>query len=170
MPPSDNSYLESVSSLYVNHHRWLSVWLQRRLGCPATAADFAHDVYARLLQRRRELPTDGQRPYLATIARGLLVDHWRRKELEQAWLDTLAHCEPDWLPCPESRLLILETLAWIDEALGQLKPRVRDAFLMAQLDGLRVSDIAAAMGVSVATIERDLARALLSCHACLEAA
>ncbi len=169
MPPSDNSYLECVSSLYVDHHRWLSVWLQRRLGCPVTAADFAQDVYVRLLQRRRELPKDGHRPYLATIAKGLLVDHWRRKELEHAWLDTLAHCEPESVPPPESRLIILETLAWVDKALGQLKPRARDAFLMAQLDGLPVSDIAATLGVSVATIERDLARALLSCYTCLEA-
>ena len=169
MPATNNSYTEAINSLYVDHHRWLSVWLQRRLGCQATAADFAHDVYMRMLQRRRELPTEGHRPYLATIAKGLLVDHWRRKELEQAWLDTLAHCQPELVPCPESRLLVLETLAWVDKALEQLKPRARDAFLMAQLDGLRVSDIAATLGVSVATIERDLARALLSCYTCLEA-
>lgn len=160
--------MESVNRLYVDHHRWLSLWLQRRLGCSAAAADFAHDVYMRLLQRRRDLPSEGQRPYLATIANGLLVDHWRRKALEQAWLEVLNSCESGLVPGPQERFEILETLEWIDKALGQLKARTREAFLMAQLDGLRCAQIAQTLGVSLATVERDLARALLACHACLE--
>ncbi|MEG7360112.1 MULTISPECIES: hypothetical protein [Pseudomonas] len=34
-------------------------------------------------------PVDA-RAYLRTMARGMCIDLWRRREVEQAWLDTLA--------------------------------------------------------------------------------
>lgn len=48
--------------------------------------------------------------------------------------------------------------------LDQLKPRVREAFLLAQLDGLTCAQIALRLGVSKATVERDLSKALHACY------
>jgi len=48
--------------------------------------------------------------------------------------------------------------------LSLLKPRVRQAFLLARLDGLTCAQIAEKLGVSRATIERDLATALQHCY------
>ncbi|MEN7531685.1 MULTISPECIES: sigma-70 family RNA polymerase sigma factor [unclassified Cupriavidus] len=152
-----------VESLYGRHHQWLQGWLLRKIGNACDAADLAQDVFVRVLHRKvadiRE-----PRTYLGTIANGLVIDFWRRRELEQAWLETLAHLPEAHAPSPESRLHFLQTLMEIDRMLDTLKPRVRTAFLLAQLDGLTCPQIAEHIGMSLATVERYIGQALRRCY------
>lgn len=154
-----------VQTLYSDHHGWLQGWLRRKLGNTFDAADLAQDVFMRILLRRQSVQAREPRALLSTIARGLVIEHWRRRELELAWLETLAALPEPEEPSPESRALFLETLVAIDRVLDTLKPAVRTAFLLAQLDGLTCPQIAAHLGVSLATVERYIAKALRACYA-----
>jgi RNA polymerase sigma factor (sigma-70 family) len=157
---------QQLHALYSDHHGWLQGWLRRKLGNAFDAADIAQDVFMRLLSRQQDCHEVREpRAYLSTIARGLVIEHWRRRELEQAWLDTLAQLPEPEAPSPESRLLFLETLIAIDTMLDTLKPKVRSAFLWAQLEGLTCPQIAVRLGVSLATVERYIATALRHCYA-----
>lgn len=90
------------------------------------------------------------------------------KKLEQAWLQQLA-LQPEALqPSPEQRAVIVETLHEVDAMLLRLPSKVRQAFLLAQIDGLAYRDIAAHLGVSERMIKKYLAQAFLHC-AILEA-
>lgn len=163
--PAAEAALQQIHMLYSHHHGWLHGWLRRQLGNSSDAADLAQDVFMRLLARETlETPRE-PRAYLGTIARGLVADHWRRRALEQAWLETLAHLPEAEAPSSESRLMVLETLLAIDRMLDALKPRVRTAFLWAQLEGLTCPQIAERLGVSLATAERYVAAALRHCYA-----
>lgn len=153
-----------IHALYSGHHAWLFGWLRRKLGNPFDAADLAQDVFERLLHRQPDA-VQAPRPYLSTIARGLVIDHWRRRELEVAWLETLAALPEPQVPSPEDRLVMFETLVAIDRILDGLKPKVRTAFLLARLEGLTCRDIAARLGVSLATAERYVAAGLRHCYA-----
>lgn len=155
---------QEVDALYTGHHAWLVGWLRRKLGNAFDAADLAQDVFMRLLHRQ-PIALEAPRAYLSTIARGLVIEHWRRRELELAWLETLAQMPEPEVPSPESRLLFLETLMAIDRMLDALKPKVRTAFLLAQLEGLTCPQIAERIGVSLATVERYIAAALRHCYA-----
>jgi len=162
---SDNTTLEDgIGQLYQDHHAWLSGWLNRRTGCRDHAADLAHDVFVRLLKRRESLTLAQPRAYLSSIARGLMIDQYRRRALEQAYLDSIEHLEYRQLPSQEERLLVLEALERLDRLLDSLPARVRQTFLLAQLDGLNCPQIAERVGVSRATVERDLAKALRACY------
>lgn len=165
MAAANMSLQQEVSSLYLDHHRWLKGWLRFKLGSAAEAADVAQDVFMRLLSRAEPIAAREPKALLSTIARRLVVEHWRRRELELAWLETLAALPPSDLPSPESRAMFLETLVAIDAILDGFKPAVRTAFLLAQLDGLTCPRIAAQLGLSLATVERYLAKALRACYA-----
>jgi RNA polymerase sigma-70 factor (ECF subfamily) len=157
---------QQLRIFYQDHHGWLQGWLRRKLGNGFDAADLAQDVFMRLLVRRQDCAELREpRAFLSTIARGLVIEHWRRRELEQAWLETLAQLPEPAAPSPESRLLFLETLVAVDAMLDALKPQVRNAFLWAQLEGLTCPQIAARLGVSLATVERYIATALRHCYA-----
>ncbi|MFO6419037.1 sigma-70 family RNA polymerase sigma factor [Hylemonella sp. W303a] len=157
---------QEVHALYSEHHPWLQGWLRRKLGGDTfDAADLAQDVFMRLLLRREPAQAREPRAFLATIAHGLVVEHWRRRELELAWLETLAALPEPQAPSPETRLVLLEALIEIDRVLDTLKPPVRSAFLLAQLDGLTCPQIATRLGVSLATVERYIAKALRACYA-----
>ena len=159
----------SVHTLYQSHSRWLLGFLYRRLGNRPDAADLVQDTFMRLLLRPRQFDGQtGERSYLATIARGLCIDHWRRHKLEQAWLEHLALQPVALKPSPEQRALIVETLHEVDAMLLRLPSKVRQAFLLAQVDGLAYRDIAAHVGVSERMVKKYLAQAFLHC-AILEA-
>ncbi|ENO90482.1 sigma-70 family RNA polymerase sigma factor [Thauera linaloolentis] len=152
-----------VAELYADHHHWLHAWLRKKLGCSERAADLAHDTFVRLLDREGLVRPQEPRAFLTTIAKGLVANHFRRQKIEQAWLETLARLPQAEAPSPEARTLILETLIAIDRQLDALGPLVRRAFLLSQLDGLPQAEIAARLGVSVPTVKRYVAKALVAC-------
>ncbi len=162
---SEYTFQQEIQTLYLDHHGWLNGWLRKKLGCSQTAADLAHDVFVRLLARRTVLDIREPRAYLGRIAQGLVIDHWRRREIEQAWLEVLAQWPTAEAPSAEEQAQIIETLTLIDSLLSQLSTRVRSTFVLAQLEGLTCPQIAARLGVSRATVERDLAKALRHCYA-----
>ncbi|MEG0637056.1 MAG: sigma-70 family RNA polymerase sigma factor, partial [Pseudomonas sp.] len=145
---------DSVHTLYQHHHSWLNTWLRSRLGNAADAADLAQDTFMRLLQRREQLELKAPRAFLRTIARGLVIDHWRREELHRAYLEALAHLPPAEAPSAETRELLLELLERIACLLDGLRPKVRQAFLLAQCEGLSHAQIAEQMGISLRSVER----------------
>lgn len=158
---------QTVEALYVDYHGWLVNWLRRKMDSASDAADLAQDTFVRILGRTQHgTETPGIREphtYLATIAKGLLIDHWRRQALERAYLEALANQPEDSMPSPEARLMVLETLHALDALLEKLPTKPRQAFLMAQLDGMSHAEIAKSLGVSDRMVRKYLAQAMLQC-------
>lgn len=168
MPAADA--LHDVADLYQNHHGWLHAWLRRKLGCTHNAADLAQDTFVRVLARTDLPDLREPRAYLATIAGGLVANHWRRRELEQAYLEALATQPEPFAPSPEARRLILETLEEVARLLDGLPPRVREIFLLSQLDGLTYPRIAEQLGITVNVVQKAMTRAVAHCYRALYAA
>lgn len=158
----------SVAVLYSNHHGWLQGWLRRKLNCSHQAADLAQDTFLRLLVSRRLPAPELSRAYLTQIAKGLMVDQFRRRQLEQAYLDALALLPEAQAPSPEGRALVIESLMQIDNALQRLPAQVRETFLLSQFDGLTYSSIADRMGIAQSTVRKYMLKATLACYAALE--
>jgi RNA polymerase sigma-70 factor (ECF subfamily) len=156
-----------VHILYTNHHGWLYGWLRRKLGNACDAADLAHDTFVRVMVARRLPAQPGEEPraLLTHIAKGLVIDYWRRQDVERAYLDALAHLPGPEVPSPETRLLILEALYRVEAMLRSLPARTRDVFLLAQLDGLTYQQIADRLGTSLITVKRHMRRAYAACLA-----
>ena len=136
---------QMLHRFYADHHGWLNGWLRRQLGCSQRAADLAQDTFVRVLSKDDDMAAIREpRAYLHTIAKGLLINHWRRRQIEQAYLDALA-------------------LQRIDAMLAQLPTRVRSAFLMSQLHGMTYAAIATELGVSERMVKKYMAQAMLHC-------
>lgn len=156
--------VHTVDSMYRGHHAWLKRWFMRGLNCSETAADLAQDTFARLAQRDRDgVVVREPRAYLTNIAQGVLINHWRRQDIERAYLEALAVAPQATAPSQEERLLIVSALLEIDAALAALPRPVRQAFLLAQLEGLKYREIARRLGVSEITVKRYVKRGLVAC-------
>jgi len=150
---------QSIEGLYADHHGWLKAWLRRRLGNSFDAADLAHDTFFRLLARQEPLALQEPRAFLTTVASRVLANHWRREQLERAYLETLQRFPEELAPSPEARAILLETLYEIDALLDGLPVAARRAFLLSQLDGLTQAQIADQLNVSARTVRRYLTQA-----------
>ncbi len=153
----------ALHQLYRDHHGWLRGWLRQRLNNSADAADLAQDTFLRVLLARSASELREPRHYLATVARGLVIDLYRRRSLEQAYLEALALRPEQYAPSAEERVAILDSLQAIDRLLDGLGERTRRIFLAVQLDGLSYEKTAATLGVSVSTVRKHLASALMHC-------
>ncbi|QCI14554.1 sigma-70 family RNA polymerase sigma factor [Pseudomonas putida] len=156
-PPSPQ---DTVGTLYRDHSDWLHQWLRKRMACSETAADLAHDTFVRLLSTRRVFDLRQPRAYLSSVARSILIDSYRRRSIERAYLETLANLPEALEVSPETRLLILETLVEIDAMLDGLGARTRSVFLLSQLEGLSYVEIARRLSLSVTTVKKHATRAL----------
>ncbi len=163
-----SSIQQQVHVLYSHHHGWLQGWLRRKLGDAHHAADLAQDTFVRILVacRAEELALDAvrePRAYLTTVARRVLLNHYRRNSLEQAWLAALAACPQAHATSPEDRLIVLQTLHEIDAMLDALPAKARTAFLLSQLEGLSYAQIALQLDVALRTVKRYMAQAFEEC-------
>lgn len=154
---------QQLEQLYRDHHSWLSGFLQRRLGCSHSAADLLQDTYLRLLTRGRLPEHAHSRGYLTRIAKGLVIDLYRRRRVEQAYLDELASQPEASHPSPEVQAQAVEALMLVDRLLRGLPNNVSRALLMHRLDGMGYREIAEQLGVSVSSVEKYIARALQHC-------
>ncbi len=160
------SHYESVTveTIYAQHHGWLRNLLLRRLGNDSDAADLAHDAFLRLLLKPRKFDSsEGTRAYLSHVARGLCVDLWRRRSIEQAWLDAQAADPEALVPSAEEHYRVLDALCRIDAMLAQLEEPIAQTFVLSLLEGYSYREIATKLNCSERTIKRYMAKAMLQC-------
>lgn len=118
----------------------------------------------RLLKRDDLSNLREPRTLLATIARGLLIDHFRRSTLERAYLDELALQPEELQPGAEEQLQVLQALREVNRMLSDLSANARAAFIYNRLDGLTHAEIASRLGLSVPRVRQYLAQALRQCY------
>lgn len=155
---------QHISELYVEHNHWLKGWLSKRAECPQLAADIAQDTFVRLLNKPLHLSSIGEaRAFLSTVAKGLYIDHWRRKQVEQAWLESLALYGEEVAPSAEHSAQMIELLVELDKMISKMPKKVANAFILSQLHGLTYRDIAERLAVSERMVKRYMAEAMLQC-------
>lgn len=154
---------KQIEMLYIHNQQWLRSWLYKQLGCNHLAGDLLHDTFERLLKRVKTDVIEDSDAYLKTVARHLLTDHWRKKNIETAYQQCVSELEPDLAPSAEEQVEHLELLIQVDNRLRQLKTDVRQTFIAVQLEGLNYADTANRLAISISTVKRHLKQAMLSC-------
>lgn len=154
----------------------------RSTGCREEAGDAVHDAWLRLAehaqaaQAERAGPADssGAAPgprdataYLAVMAQNMALDAHRRRQRHGRYLDSEAVREqmaPSHAPDVAESVMYRQALSALEAALAALPERSRKAFVAHRVHGVRQAEIAARLGVSLNTVERDLIQA----NACIE--
>ncbi|TSH93916.1 sigma-70 family RNA polymerase sigma factor [Verticiella sediminum] len=162
--------MQSLDTLYREHHAWLVKLLLRKLDSREGAADIAHDTFEHLLRQGSALQALREpRAYLTAVAQRLAISQHRRQILEHAYLQAL-QAQPEALaPPPETRLMIMQALETICRVLEGLSPRTRTIFLLSRLDGLSHLEIAAALHISPKAVQKAISQVLQHCYAVIYA-
>ena len=153
-PGSDEKLFASI---YAELHKLAASQLRKEQpGHTLQATALANEAYLRLSGAER-MPTD-DREHLCAIAsrtmRQILVDHARRRQSAKRG-GGQAHSPLDAFVLAASDQVDLVELDMALERLQQLDPREANVVELRFFAGLTVPEIARALGVSVATIERD---------------
>lgn len=152
-----------MHSLYANHHNWLYTWIRKRLDSQYDAADLTQDTFLRVHAKQNAATIKEPKAYLATIAKGLVCHFYRRRSLEQAYLELLATQPEFFVISPEHEFILLQTLEEVDRLLNGLPDQVKQVFLLSQIEGKKYQQIADEMQLSLATVKRYMKQAYVKC-------
>jgi RNA polymerase sigma-70 factor (ECF subfamily) len=142
--------------------RPLTRFFARRARIAADVPDLVQDVFLRLA--RMPEPAAIRRPesLVFVTAANVLKDRARRGRVRGE--DVAEPLDEDDVEgsdfAPDRVLEGKEAIARVREALLELPERTRDVFVMRMLEGMRMAEVAAAMGISTRAAEKHQARAL----------
>jgi RNA polymerase sigma-70 factor (ECF subfamily) len=149
--------LEAFELLVVRHQTaaWKSAC--RFLGDPRDAQDLVQEAFLRILEAAPRYRAKGTFPaYLRRIVANLCMD--RAKKMGPFFTDVLPD-RPDPAPSGETAAILQEDADFVRVAIGDLLPMQRMVVLLRYYEDLSYSEIADALGLTVKSVERHLARA-----------
>lgn len=97
------------------------------------------------------------------MARGMCINLWHRREIEQAWLDTLAARPEEYAPSAERQVIVLEALNEVGTMLLDLPTKAARAFLLTEACQMTQKEVADELGVSTRMVRKYIAQAMLKC-------
>jgi RNA polymerase sigma-70 factor (ECF subfamily) len=149
----------SLNGLYRRYSGWLGKRLRGRIGVDE-ADDVVQETYLRLTPYLLE---DIRHPkaLLLRVALNLVRDERRRLVRRERALQGTGPSLDAVADAPVDRLHLKQVLL-------TMPPLYRDVFVLSRFDGMTYPEIALAHGISLATVERRMAKALEHCMAQLD--
>lgn len=157
MLPNDNIAILSGQRLRAA----VLTFFMRRVRDHAEAEDLTQEVMVRLSRQTTVIDPARSDAYVFTIAANLLRDRARRTAVRASYRSSLADDEMAHIEerDPARILQGKESLAVVFAALTELPERTRNIFILFRLENMTQREIAAALGVSLRTVEQHVVRA-----------
>ncbi len=166
---------EAWQELVVSQHRRIYAICYRFTGSGTDAEDLTQDVFLKLYRNLASFDVErgSFQTWITTLARNLLVDHFRRTRLERASdsLDASFSGDDDGTrvaerlpeltdsgPSPEAHAAGMELRVRIQQALAQLSPELREAVILRDLEDMDYKEIAQVLRIPEGTVKSRINR------------
>ena len=157
-----------LERLFNEHGRALRGFLRGLLGADDDLEDIVQELFLRLarledLQARLPREPGRWRSYLIAAANNLAVDLQRHRLVRRNYLETEQRHHPDNVheASPEAIALTRQELHAVQQAITDMRPRWRQAFILNRFKYMSYRQIAREMGVSVKQVEKYMKSALI---------
>ncbi len=158
--------------MVTGQHRRIYAICYRFTGSADDAEDLTQDIFLKVYRNLRSFDQakGSFQTWITTLARNMLVDHFRRSRLERATdsMDislsgeddgpTLAERLPDTGPGQEQHVAGLQLKATIQQALAQLSPELREAVILRDLEDMDYKEIALVLKIPEGTVKSRISR------------
>jgi RNA polymerase sigma-70 factor (ECF subfamily) len=158
-----------LRQLLVSSYDELKRRLTRRFGSPDEATEVLHEIWLRLGQVAEIGAIQRPQSYLYRMALNVAADRHRSgsRWSDKAEVEALLRADDDQLD-PEHIVSMRSELAALERSLAQLPSRRRAIFVAALVEELSYRDIAKRFGMSLRSVEREMAQAFDHCGKNLE--
>lgn len=142
----------------------LASYFSKRVRDVADVDDLIQDVFVRLLGRSREVEIARVEHYVFRTAENVLKDRARRDathcaRAHEAYDETLHGAAASDAPSPERVLIGRDRVRAFAAVLAEMPARRRTVFIMHRFEGLKYSEIAERLGLTMSAVEKHMLRA-----------
>lgn len=152
--------------LYETHRAGLLAYARRLSGDGVLAEDIVHDAWL-LFSRQPAGSVVSPVSYLRTIIRNLLLGRLRRAGIERistADFDVAVSTIVDNTVSPEDTVATREIVVRIMEAIDAMPDRQARAIRMYHFEGMKLREVAAALGISIPLVHGLIAEGMAVCN------
>ncbi len=163
---------QAWQQLVASQHRRIYAICYRFTGSSSDAEDLTQDVFLKLYKNLSsfDLQKGSFQTWITTLARNLLVDHFRRTRQDRATdsIDasfdgeddgpTLADRLADTRDSQEKHVGDLELRGRIQHALKQLSPELREAVILRDLEDMDYKEISQVLRIPEGTVKSRISR------------
>lgn len=136
--------------------------VRRRTRADQDAEDLLHSAWLRLFAYRAEHEVREPIAFMVQTAAHLAVDGHRRAQRSNPQpIEAFGAGLEDGSPLQDEVLEARERLRRVKAGLERLPPRTRQVFLMHRVEGMKLREISAALGISQSAVEKHVAKAVL---------
>ena len=119
------------------------------------------DVFLNLWENRNKVVKDSAiKSYIFTLTHNSAISIIRKKARESEFVEYLKSMQEISVAPVNMELEYIELTNKLDEILKALPPRQKEVYLLHKVEGLKYSEIAERLSISVNTIENHMSRAL----------
>lgn len=171
-PPGPQASEAPLTSLYTRWRTPVMRMLRRYFGSTAAVEDAAQEVFVRMAATGRNLPPDQEQPYLRQTVRSVAARDWQ-KSPQMHGLQGVAYddCHDELQAISAQGYGDTEHLAEhrqrltrLHDAIQELPPRQREAFVLHRVEGHTIEETAARMGIGTRMVVKHLGRAVAYCE------
>lgn len=157
LPPANSECFDDVVLPHLDAAHRLARWLMRN---EHDAEDVVQEALLRAFRYFQTFTGGNGRAWFLRIVRNTCSGWYRHRALvPMDPFDEEQHSGAHVAANPESLLLQSDTAAAIDQAINDLPDRLRELFLLRELEGLSYRDLAEAKGIPMGTVMSGLSRA-----------
>lgn len=150
---------QAFDALFRANHPGLCRFVARIVDSRAVAEEIVQEVFLYIWERHERIDeSTPPRAYLYRAARNAALNRLRRQRMEASWADKAA-AEAMGSFEPADPVEQDELVRIIDDAINQLPERCRLIYTMSRQENLTYAEIAAALGLSVRTVDTQMTRA-----------
>lgn len=143
--------------VYVMYFARMARFAEAYVDSAAEAENIVQDVFVSLLDRKDHVTLrKSLDSYMFSLVRNRCVDYLRHKEVEKSRASELA-MKLEAIEFQEEILWGDDGLPALRKAVGKLPGRCREIFLKKHVEGLKYREIAEELGISVNTVENQMA-------------
>lgn len=132
------------------------------LNDPEESREIVQEVFIKIWEGREDIdPDDSLKAYIFKITQNQSLNRLRRKKIESKYVEIykLVYSEHSEFTSHET-LLARELEDNISTAMNTIPPKCRRVFELSRLEGLKYSEIAKVLNISVKTVEAQMSKAL----------
>ena len=152
----------SFELLFRKYYVRLCCFANKFLNDPEEAREIVQDVFLKLWEAREDIkPEDSLNSYIFSVARNKCINKLRRRHVESKYTEILqlVYAENREIS-PHDSLLANELGNEFAIAIEKLPDKCREIFDLSRIEGLRYSEIASMLQISVKTVEAHMSKAL----------
>ena len=163
MPPLEKN--QWFSEAVQPHEPALRAYLLKRFPSLPDHDDLVQETFVRMLRNQNKVNAGCSKAYILAVARNTAIDLFRRREaspyegspaLEELPAAATTPGAAEILDASHQQQTLLE-------AVSSLPPRCRQVMMLRYVEGLATKEIAAQLGLSVATVKVHLVKGVRDC-------